>query len=242
MLLRNRPPGIDSASVHRREGFEHLEHKSLVVLRWLNANKIDYVLVGPVAHAVRGDTAAKGPVAIVPAPYGRNYDRLARALISEHAGLRSERGLPGSDAVEPIGVKLTGEKLARGRRWKLAFGDHQLDVEAAAGAEGPESSAGSAAGSAAPAGAGAPPAARNIGASGARYQELLYEANRFTLCDGLSVEVASLEDLEHYSHMRRTGTAPEFRVTRTAPGEAGSAAEAGDAETVSEPADVSPEQ
>ena len=31
---------------------------------------------------------------------------------------------------------------------------------------------------------------------------------------GLSVEVASPEDLEHYSHVRRTGTAPEFRVTR----------------------------
>ncbi|HZE06733.1 MAG TPA: hypothetical protein VE127_16000 [Solirubrobacteraceae bacterium] len=229
MLLRNRPPGIDSASVHRRDGFEHLEHKSLVVLRWLNANKIDYVLVGPVAHAARGDTAAKGPVAIVPAPYGRNYDRLARALSSEHAGLRSERGLPGGDPVEPIGVKLTGEKLARARRWKLAFGDYHLDVEAAGDPEGP------AAGSTAP----APAAPRSIGASGARYQELLYEANRFTLCDGVSVEVASPEDLEHYSHVRRTGTAPEFRVSRSEPAQSG---EAADAEALGQPADVSPEQ
>ena len=49
-----------------------------------------------------------------------------------------------------------------------------------------------------------------------RYQELLYESNRFELAEGLSVEVASPEDLEHYSHVRRTGVAPEFRVTRKA--------------------------
>ena len=52
-----------------------------------------------------------------------------------------------------------------------------------------------------------------------RYQELLYEATRFELADGLTVEVASPEDLEHYSHVRRTGAAPEFRITRKAQAE-----------------------
>ena len=52
--------------------------------------------------------------------------------------------------------------------------------------------------------------------AGARYQELLYEASRFDLCEGVVVQVASPEDLEHYSHLRRTGTAPEFRVSRNA--------------------------
>ena len=52
-----------------------------------------------------------------------------------------------------------------------------------------------------------------------RYQELLYEAGRVELAEGLSVEVASPEDLEHYSHVRRTGTAPEFQVSRKAPAE-----------------------
>ena len=35
------------------------------------------------------------------------------------------------------------------------------------------------------------------------YQELLYEAGRFELAAGLSVDVASPEDIEHYAHVRR---------------------------------------
>ena len=31
----------------------------------------------------------------------------------------------------------------------------------------------------------------------------------------MSVEVAAPEDLELYSHLRRTGVTPEFRITRT---------------------------
>jgi hypothetical protein len=30
----------------------------------------------------------------------------------------------------------------------------------------------------------------------------------------VSVEVASPEDIEHYAHVRRTGTAPEIRIVR----------------------------
>ena len=53
------------------------------------------------------------------------------------------------------------------------------------------------------------------GANGTpRYQELLYESGRFELEPGLSVEVASTEDLEHFAHLHRTGTAPEIRITR----------------------------
>src|ERR1700744_3661252 len=130
MLLRHRPPAIDSSAVQLRAGFEHLEPKPIAVLRWLNANKIDYVVVGPVGHAIRGDLAATGVVAIVPAPYGRNYDRLARALIAEHAGLRSERGLPGG-AARPrrVAAQHPRHQRARGRRWMLRFGEYDLDVE-----------------------------------------------------------------------------------------------------------------
>ncbi len=199
MLLKHRSPGIDAKTVQPRAGFEHLDRKSLAVLRWLNAGRVDYVVVGPVAHAIRGDTTAKGPVAIVPAPYSRNWDRLTRALVSEHAGLRSDRGLPGStDRGDTVTIKLTPDKLARGRRWMLRFGEFDLDVEGAgtraAGARGrsPEE-----------------------GTRAPRYQELLYEANRFELADGITVEVASPEDLEHFSHVRRTGTVPEFKITRT---------------------------
>ncbi|HWE12105.1 MAG TPA: hypothetical protein VG365_01260 [Solirubrobacteraceae bacterium] len=234
MLLRNRPPGLDSKPVPLRTGFEHLEPKAIAVLRWLNANKIDYVLVGPAGHAIRGDLTAKGAVAIVPAPYERNYDRLARALIAEHAGLRSERGIPGASArTEAVAVKLSAEKLARGRRWMLRFGDYDLDVERSGHRPADEAAAHA-----------APAVEHHTGSdAGTRYQELLYEANRFELSEQISVQVASPEDLEHYSHVRRTGSAPEFRVSRTGEpaesgGSAGSAgpAQAGGSEGAAGPA------
>jgi hypothetical protein len=144
----------------------------------------------------------------VPAPYSRNWDRLTRALVAEHAGLRSDRGLPGSgERGDAVAVKLTPDKLARGRRWMLRFGEFDLDIEGsgtrAAGAR-----------------SDGHPHAEEDGTRpphAPRYQELLYEANRFEVADGVSVEVASPEDLEHFSHVRRTGTAPEFVVTRNDP-------------------------
>ena len=203
MLLKHRPPGIESTSVKLHEGLEHLDQSSIAVLRWLNVNKVDYVVVGPVARAIRGDVDTKGPVGIVPAPYGRNFERLCTALVAEHAGLRADGIWSGPSARSgSVAVKLTADKLARGRRWMLHFGAYDLDIEG----EGSRGEVSRDAG--ADAAGGAP-----------RYQELLYEAARFELADGLSVEVASPEDLEHYSHIRRTGTAPEFRVTRKAQAE-----------------------
>jgi hypothetical protein len=200
MLLKHRAPQIDTAPMHRRQGLEHLDKSWIELLRWLNAIKLDYVVVGPVAHAIRGEVSARGPVAIVPAPYGRNFERLATALVAQHAGLRSDRGMPGAtDQSATVPVKLTGDKLARGRRWMLRFGGYDLDVEGAGKRA---------------AGARATPDG-SVHAPG--YQELLYESGRFQLAEGLSVEVASPEDLEHFSHVRRTGSAPEFRVIRVPP-------------------------
>lgn len=200
MLLKHRAPEINTAPVHLRQGLQHLDKSWIELLRWLNAIKLDFVVVGPVAHAIRGDVSARGPVAIVPAPYGRNFERLAGALVAQHAGLRSDRGLSVSarpaDRADTVAVKLTGDKLARGRRWMLRFGGYDLDVEGAGKRA---------------AGARATPDG-SVHAPG--YQELLYESGRFQLAEGLSVEVASPEDLEHFSHVRRTGAAPEFRVTR----------------------------
>ena len=184
MLLKHRTPGIESRPANTTKGFEHLDGEWIAVLRWLQANRIEYVLVGPVARAIRGDAGAKGPVAIVPAPYGRNLDRLAHALWSEHARLRIDSGAQG-DATSPetMPVKMTAEKLVRGQRWTLRCGVHDIDVEG-----------------------------RPTGVP--RYQELLYEAGRFELTPELKVEAASPEDIEHYEHVRRTGIAPEFRVAR----------------------------
>jgi hypothetical protein len=196
MLLKHRPPDIDSSPVTLHQGFSHLDQGWLAVIRWLNVNKVDFVLIGSAALAIRGDASARGPVAIVPAPYGRNFDRLATALVGQHAGLRSDR-VVGSDRGVPVPVKLSADKLARGRRWLLRFAGYDLDIEAAGKNAGTRGGDGEAV---------AP-----------RYQELLYESNRFDLSPGVSVEVASPEDLEHYFYVRRTGVAPEFRVIRNIP-------------------------
>jgi hypothetical protein len=186
MLLRHRPPGIDSRPANTAKGFEHLDEKWIAVLRWLQANRIEYVLVGSAARGLRGDIEAKGPVAIVPAPYGRNLDRLARALSSQHARLRIDGGAQsGATGAETMPVKMTAEKLVRGQRWTLRCGDYDLDIE------------------------GRPPGV-------SRYQELLYEAGRFALAPDVTVEAASPEDIEHYEHVRLTGVAPEIRITRKA--------------------------
>lgn len=184
MLLRNRAPRLESQPVNPSKGFEHLDERWISVLRWLQANRVDFVLVGYVARAIRGDGNARGPVAIVPAPYGRNLDRLSRALLSAHARLRIDGAAdPQSADAETMPVKVTGEKLVRGQRWTLRCGIHDLDIEGRP--------------------AGVP-----------RYQELLYEAVRFELAPDTSVEVASPEDIELYDHVRRTGVSPEFRVVR----------------------------
>jgi hypothetical protein len=186
MLLRHRTPGIESRPATRTKGFEHLNDSWIAVLRWLNANRVEYVLVGSVAAAIRGDSGARGPVAVVPAPYGRNLDRLARALGSAHARLRIDAGADAdADTPETMPVKMTAEKLVRGQRWTLRCGVYDLDIEGHP--------------------AGVP-----------RYQELLYEAGRFALTPDLSVEAASPEDIEHYEHVRRTGLTPEIRITRKA--------------------------
>ncbi len=189
MLLKRNPPRIELRAADTPEGLEHLRSHWVAFVRWLQANKVEYVLIGAVAEAVRGNGRAEGPVTIVPAPYRRNLERLARALGTEHARLRAETG-EGAGA-DPVPIKLTAEKLAEQTRFTLRLGAHNLDIEGGVRAAGE--------------GPGMP-----------SYQELLYEAARFELEPGVTVEVASLEDIEHFSHLRRTGVAPEIKITRQA--------------------------
>ena len=191
MLLRRRAPGIDHRPATTTQGFEHLDAGCLAVLRWLNANEVDYVLVGAAAEAIRGHSTATGPVAIVPAPYRRNFGRLAQALWAAHARQRVPHAMAGEPDTVP--VKLTAEKLGRGQRWSLRCGSHDLDIETVSVPVDGEPD------------------------SGPGYQELLYEATRFEPAEGVTVEVASPEDIEHYSHRARTGQTPQMRITRAAP-------------------------
>jgi hypothetical protein len=188
MLLRRRPPQIDTRPIQPAQGFEHLAGESLAVLKWLKANQVEFVLVGPVAEAIRAGAAGPGPVAIVPAPYRRNYERLWRALDAAHARPRPDGGAKENRSSETRPSKMAPDACPGGQRWMLGSGPHYLDVEG-----------------------------RPSGTPG--YQELLYEAGRFELAAGLSVDVASPEDIEHYEHLRRTGSAPEMRITRGTPRE-----------------------
>jgi hypothetical protein len=130
MLLRHRPPRIESTAAEpAKQGYEHLDESWLTLLRWLQASRVEFVLVGPAARAIRGEAGARGALTIVPAPYGRNLDRLAKALWAGHARQRVDEG-PGSPAgAETVPVKLTAEKLIRSEGWTLRCGAHDIDVE-----------------------------------------------------------------------------------------------------------------
>jgi hypothetical protein len=183
----NRVPRIEHRSVTSRPGLEHLRSEWIAIIRWLLENKVQYVLIGDVAEAIRGNAHARGPVAIAPAPYRRNLERLARALVAEHARERIDAG--NAAGADPVPVKLTAQKLAERTRWTLRCGSQDIDVELGVRAGGGER--------------GVP-----------TYQELLYEAGKTELDEGVSVEVASLEHIQHFAHLRRTGVNPEIRITK----------------------------
>lgn len=191
MLLRRRTSRISTRPVAPNPGFEHLDPSALALLRWLKDNRVEFVVVGPVAEGLRGRTNASGPLAVVPAPYRRNLTRLAGALSDAGAGMRLDGVGPGG-ATENSSLHVTAEKLARGHLWKLRCGSHEIDIESS-GRE-----------------------AQNGGERAPSYQELLYEAGRFYPSGGVSVEVASPEDIEHFAHLRKTGRVPEMRISRQA--------------------------
>jgi hypothetical protein len=126
MLLKRSAPRIDARSVEPVHGLEHLKEEWIAILRWLRDSRVEYVLIGSVGDAIRGNVHAAGPVAIVPAPYRRNLERLTRALSSEHARQRSAQN------AENPALKLTAEKLAERPRWELRCGAHDIDIEFAA--------------------------------------------------------------------------------------------------------------
>lgn len=190
MLLKRRSPQIDTTRPFEpNPGFEHVDAGEIALLRWLKEHRIDFVLVGSVAQAVHTGSVTAGPLAVVPAPYRRNMERLAQALAGAEARVRNEWALaPGQAQDAP--AQLTAADLMRDQVWSLCCGPLPIDVI----------------GTAAPSAHGGPEASD--------YQELLYEATRSELTTDLCVEVASPEDIEHYAHLRRTGTAPQITISR----------------------------
>jgi len=191
MLRRHRPALITTRPINPAKGFEHLPQSALALLRWLTDNRVEFVLVGAVAEALRGRADSAGPVAIVPAPYRRNLTRLASALNDAGAAVRLDGVGPGG-ATDTTQTKLSAEKLGRGQRWRLRCGPHDIDIEPLVSEPGQASE------------------------EQPSYQELLYESGRFEPSPGAAVEVAAPEDIEHYAHLRKTGRSPEIRISRQA--------------------------
>ncbi|MGC9220604.1 MAG: hypothetical protein ACP5H2_04530 [Solirubrobacteraceae bacterium] len=184
MLVKHRPPVFTDVSPTPAAGFEHIPGSALTVLSWLTASRVEFVLVGAIARALRFEPAASGPVAIVPAPYARNLDRLARTLTVAQARLRSDHVLlQATNPPREPAIRFTSKMFVRPERWSLRCGQYDLDIEG-----------------------------RPVGAPS--YQELVYEAVRVRLSAELSVDVAALEDVQHYDHVRRTGVVPEMTVSR----------------------------
>src|SRR5207237_988604 len=126
-----RPEGADASDPHPQprsgagrggtatQGRDHLpEHRPRAAVRaGAGTDRVDVVLVGAVAEAVRGSTDASGPVSVVPAPYGRNFERLSRALSAADARVRIAGDEEGE--TETMQIKLTAEKLGRGQLWTI---------------------------------------------------------------------------------------------------------------------------
>lgn len=123
MALRNRNSAVDRVAPVPLEGFEHIARTALGALRWLDDSRVDYVVVGALAAAVRGGVGTSERVAIVPAPYGRNLDRLSDALAAIKAVPRMTA--VGANAVGRIeAIDLVGPQ-----RLTLRCGEYELDIE-----------------------------------------------------------------------------------------------------------------
>ncbi|HWE12013.1 MAG TPA: hypothetical protein VG365_00800 [Solirubrobacteraceae bacterium] len=124
MLQRHRAPGIDHRPAQAVKGLEHLKDEWVIILRWLGECRVEHVVVGPAGEAIRGRADAEGPLAIVPAPYDRNLDRLAHALLAVQTRLRTE------DRAGVAPVRFSASSLASGERWRLTCEIiYDLDVE-----------------------------------------------------------------------------------------------------------------
>ena len=124
MLLRRRSPRLEDQPTVTRAGYEHLPPGAVAVLSWLTASHVEFVLIGPVAESIRTGGTVGGPVAIVPAPYGRNLERLTRALWAEHARTRVE------PPAGSLPARIDPHRLMRGQLLTMRCGQHDIDVEA----------------------------------------------------------------------------------------------------------------
>jgi len=89
----------------------------------LSEHRVEFVLVGPLAAAVHGCRSTDEGVAVVPARFSRNIDRLAKALRGLGAQWHESPDAP----AQP--VDLTAERLRTLGHWPLSTDFGNLDVD-----------------------------------------------------------------------------------------------------------------
>lgn len=93
------------------------------LLRKLSEQRVEFVLVGPLAAAVHGCPPTAERLEVVPARFSRNIDRLARAVRGVGAKWHDR-----SDAsAQP--VDLTAQRLSTLGRWPLSTDLGELEVD-----------------------------------------------------------------------------------------------------------------
>ena len=183
MLLQTPPPAVRfPARIDRPRASNTCRPRSLTLLKWLKANQVEFVLVGPVAEAIRGGAGSPGPArdragavpAQLRAPVARAGRRPGPAASSMAARAARE---PGCRRCSPL--------ASHGERWMLA---HRTAL----------------------------PRRRGTAERVARLPGAAVRGRPLRAGCRPDVDVASPEDIEHYAHVRRTGTPPEMRITRAA--------------------------
>jgi hypothetical protein len=96
---------------------------ALQLLQRINEQHVEYVLIGELAALVHGCPTAESTVVIVPARFGRNLTRLARALKAVHARGR------GPTVAGQSTPELTPEGLKALGHWRLSTAHGALDVD-----------------------------------------------------------------------------------------------------------------
>jgi hypothetical protein len=98
------------------------EYDPVALLRVLDEQGVDFVVIGGVAARLHGAPILTQDIDVTPASDAGNIDRLARALRAIHARLRSPH--------EPAGVEFPIEArfLAANRSWTLTTDVGDLDI------------------------------------------------------------------------------------------------------------------
>ncbi|MEA2156477.1 MAG: hypothetical protein QOE11_2617, partial [Solirubrobacteraceae bacterium] len=102
-----------------------LDPTLLATLQTLEAQNVEFVLVGDIAEAIYNNGGFVSGVAIVPGSYSRNVDRLCNALIE----LEAELGIAGRRDERPLDLRRADLRVLAPCSFMTSRADIDLDFE-----------------------------------------------------------------------------------------------------------------